>query len=165
MPNPKKRHVDDRPSADGPGPNPPWTVVPGRREDATALAALLVSGAASRWDARAVLAEFDHRDARIWQAEAETLEGALFARWMVDALHVFNIAVRAESRRRGVATALLARAMRASAREGDGAVLLEVGARNGGAIDFYTARGFVVVGRRPRYYPDGEDAVLMTYTP
>ena len=35
-------------------------------------------------------------------------------------------------------------------------------ASNGAARGLYEASGFVVVGRRPRYYPGGEDALLMT---
>ena len=41
-------------------------------------------------------------------------------------------------------------------------VFLEVRAPNQPALGFYQSLGFVVAGRRPRYYPDPvEDAVLM----
>jgi len=39
-------------------------------------------------------------------------------------------------------------------------VLLEVRASNAAAQALYTAAGFVADGRRPGYYPDGEDALL-----
>ena len=41
-------------------------------------------------------------------------------------------------------------------------VLLEVRAGNPAARGFYRAQGFREVGRRPAYYTDGEDAVLLS---
>jgi ribosomal protein S18 acetylase RimI-like enzyme len=38
---------------------------------------------------------------------------------------------------------------------------LEVRASNEGAQAFYRKLNFVAVYRRPNYYPDGEDAVVM----
>ncbi len=40
-------------------------------------------------------------------------------------------------------------------------MLLEVSARNGGALAFYAAAGFTEIDRRHRYYRDGSDAVVM----
>jgi ribosomal-protein-alanine N-acetyltransferase len=40
-------------------------------------------------------------------------------------------------------------------------LVLEVRASNAPAIRFYQGFGFVEVGRRKRYYKDGEDARLM----
>jgi ribosomal protein S18 acetylase RimI-like enzyme len=42
---------------------------------------------------------------------------------------------------------------------------LEVRADNAGALALYHAHGFLEAGRRPRYYADGADAVLMTRPP
>ena len=39
---------------------------------------------------------------------------------------------------------------------------LEVRARNRGAFEFYAALHFEVVGSRPRYYRDGDDALLLS---
>jgi len=41
-------------------------------------------------------------------------------------------------------------------------VTLEVRERNTPAIALYRGLGFSVAGRRPRYYGDGEDALIMT---
>lgn len=38
---------------------------------------------------------------------------------------------------------------------------LEVRAANAGAQALYAALGYEVLGRRPRYYSDGEDALIM----
>ena len=40
-------------------------------------------------------------------------------------------------------------------------MLLEVSARNTGALAFYGAEGFTEIARRRRYYRDGADAVVM----
>jgi ribosomal-protein-alanine N-acetyltransferase len=40
-------------------------------------------------------------------------------------------------------------------------MFLEVSATNDAARRLYDGAGFVEVGRRPRYYADGTDAVLM----
>ena len=61
---------------------------------------------------------------------------------------VLNLAVHPASRRRGIARALLARAL--AGRSGD--VYLEVRESNAAAIAFYASSGFVTAGRRPKYY-------------
>lgn len=38
---------------------------------------------------------------------------------------------------------------------------LEVRAKNSAAVALYEGLGFTLVGRRKRYYPDSEDALLM----
>ncbi|NVN31455.1 ribosomal-protein-alanine acetyltransferase, partial [Endobacter medicaginis] len=40
-------------------------------------------------------------------------------------------------------------------------LFIEVAAGNGPAIALYRGCGFVEVGRRRRYYPDGDDALVM----
>jgi ribosomal-protein-alanine N-acetyltransferase len=141
-----------------------WHVSPAEPKEAEAYAVVLAAGGASSWDARMVAEEFAHPDARIWCVRDAVLRGVIFARLIDGALHVFNLAVQAESRRQGVARALLAQAVEVAAQQGRGELLLEVGADNAAALGFYEAVGFVVVGMRPRYYPGGEDAVLMTFT-
>ena len=80
-------------------------------------------------------------------------------RYLADELHVTTLAVRPERRRRGYASALLEAALGAfpEARR----VYLEVRPTNAPAISLYERLGFVVTGRRRRYYGD-EDALLMT---
>jgi len=53
---------------------------------------------------------------------------------------------------------LLERARAARAERAD----LEVRAGNAAAIALYASEGFVPVGRRRRYYGNGEDALLMS---
>jgi ribosomal-protein-alanine acetyltransferase/tRNA threonylcarbamoyl adenosine modification protein YeaZ len=80
--------------------------------------------------------------------------------------HLGNLAVVPETRRRGVATALLLDLL-ARVREGDVDTLtLEVRASNFAAQALYRAHGFRLAGLRRGYYSDtGEDALLMEWSP
>jgi ribosomal-protein-alanine N-acetyltransferase len=76
-------------------------------------------------------------------------------------LEVYNIAVDAAARRRGLARKLLARVLALAAESGLETALLEVRRNNAPAIRLYEALGFVPTGVRPRYYQDtGEDALI-----
>ncbi|EIE26453.1 acyl-CoA N-acyltransferase [Coccomyxa subellipsoidea C-169] len=76
-------------------------------------------------------------------------------------LQVMALAVSAKSRRRGIGQLLLRELLDISRRQGDFIAMLEVKASNHGALLMYSKLGFDEVGRRPRYYSDGEDALLL----
>lgn len=80
---------------------------------------------------------------------------------VVDVAELQRIAVDAEHRRSGVASALLDACVEAARAGGANRLLLEVREDNRGALSFYAARGFTEVDRRPRYYRDGATAVVM----
>ncbi len=88
--------------------------------------------------------------------------GYLEAHAVVDELHVMGLAVDPAWRRRGIASALLRRGLALAAARGATAAHLEVRASNTAARRFYARFGFVAAGRRPRYYPNGEDALLLS---
>jgi ribosomal-protein-alanine N-acetyltransferase len=91
-----------------------------------------------------------------------TVVGYLFSMWLFDEMHVNKIAVAETERRKGIADALMARCF-AFAREHDvRTISLEVRQSNRGAQDFYRHLHFRAAHVRPRYYPDGESAVVMT---
>ncbi|MEQ4548076.1 GNAT family N-acetyltransferase [Nocardioides kribbensis] len=78
-----------------------------------------------------------------------------------DPAELQRIAVAADRRRGGLASALL-EAVAALAREaGAERLLLEVREDNAGARAFYAARGFGEIARRSRYYRDGTAAVVL----
>jgi ribosomal-protein-alanine N-acetyltransferase len=115
------------------------------------------------WSEAAFAEEFGVPEASLWVARdaAGEVRGYLAARRVLDEVHVLSLAVEPAFRRRGAATALL-RAALASERAGGARLAgLEVRAGNGAALSFYARHGFRPVGRRRRYYPDGEDAVLL----
>lgn len=99
-----------------------------------------------------------------WVAEDGTgVVGFLFARVAVDEMEILNVAVAPAARERGAGSALLAAAVDHGRREHATRIFLEVRESNVRARRFYERRGFVVTGRRPRYYhhPE-EDALVMT---
>jgi ribosomal-protein-alanine N-acetyltransferase len=76
--------------------------------------------------------------------------------------HVVSIAVLPEYRRRGIATALMLRAMDTMKNKyGASEVYLEVRVSNEPAIRLYEKLGFTKVRILRGYYLDGEDAYLM----
>ncbi|MBI5623469.1 MAG: ribosomal protein S18-alanine N-acetyltransferase [Elusimicrobia bacterium] len=72
-----------------------------------------------------------------------------------------SIVIRPEAQGRGLGRDLLAGAAAEARSSGCSKLSLEVSAANGRALGFYEAAGFKAVGRRPKYYGDGSDAVLM----
>jgi ribosomal-protein-alanine N-acetyltransferase len=78
-----------------------------------------------------------------------------------DIAELQRIAVGEGHRRTGVASALLARVVEATARTEADRLLLEVREDNRGAIAFYARQGFTEIDRRPRYYADGTTAVVL----
>jgi [ribosomal protein S18]-alanine N-acetyltransferase len=83
--------------------------------------------------------------------------------WRVaDEIHLHNIAVRRDLRRKGIAKMILTDAMRRSRLEGARWVTLEVRQSNVPAQMMYHNFGFSVKGVRPGYYTDTrEDALIM----
>lgn len=76
-------------------------------------------------------------------------------------VHVRNLAVAPERRRRGLGSRLLIASLRQYQEQGFDRARLEVRHSNRGAIDLYRGHDFEIVGREPHYYGDGEDAVIM----
>lgn len=75
--------------------------------------------------------------------------------------HVMNVAVRADHTRRGIARRLLIEAFADAIARGVAHLTLEVRVSNEPARHLYQQLGFGPVGLRPRYYPDGEDALIL----
>ena len=91
------------------------------------------------------------------------LAGFIISRLVAGELHVNNVAVRPESRRRGIGVQLLEAVLEWARSRGAGMALLEVRAGNKAAQALYSRCGFQVVGRRPSYYSRPvEDALLMS---
>jgi len=90
--------------------------------------------------------------------------GMILARIAADEAEVLTLAVVPEARRRGVGTRLLDTAMRLAGARGARTAFLEVSVGNTAAIALYARAGFTPVGRRPRYYADGTDALVLRRT-
>ncbi len=115
---------------------------PGERWDASAMAGLLaMPGAFGLLDARG---------------------GMLLARSAGGEAEILTLAVVSHARRRGLARALLDRAL---AMLGDVPLFLEVSPGNAAALALYGAAGFKPCGRRRDYYGAGQDALLLRRQP
>jgi ribosomal-protein-alanine N-acetyltransferase len=87
--------------------------------------------------------------------------GMLLARVTADEAEVLTLAVAPQARRQGVATALLTGAMAEAQVRTARSMVLEVAVGNAAARALYALAGFVESGRRPRYYVDGGDALIL----
>ncbi|MFO7961209.1 MAG: GNAT family N-acetyltransferase [Nitriliruptoraceae bacterium] len=135
------------------------------QRDLPALAALPGLSAST---CRRLAAEVSRAEARpagdtivLVAAHADEVLGAAFGLLQVDDGHVVDLAVAPSARRRGIGRRLLGTLATELRTRGARALTLEVRAGNLGALALYRGAGFVVEGRRRRYYPDGEDALLL----
>jgi ribosomal-protein-alanine N-acetyltransferase len=77
-------------------------------------------------------------------------------------VHITTLAVHPKFHRRGVGRKLLEHCLDTARHRGCYMATLEVRESNVAAQRLYADYGFVVTGRRRRYYRDGEDALIMT---
>jgi ribosomal-protein-alanine N-acetyltransferase len=85
--------------------------------------------------------------------------GFLLLRVAADEAEILTIGV--VDRRRGAGRALMHAAIAAARANGAIRMFLEVAAQNTAARGLYAALGFTEAGRRPAYYEDGGDALLL----
>lgn len=84
--------------------------------------------------------------------------------WKVlDQIHINNLAIRPDYRRRGLARQLLVRVMEEAVRLGAPTATLEVRRSNDAARELYQSAGFKLAGVRTSYYTNPiEDALILT---
>ena len=83
--------------------------------------------------------------------------------WLVhDEVHILNVAVAPEQRRKGIARMLMLETEKRAHQASATLMTLEVRRSNQGALDLYREFDYRAVGVRPNYYVDeGEDAIVM----
>jgi ribosomal-protein-alanine N-acetyltransferase len=85
--------------------------------------------------------------------------GVLVLRVVADEAEILTIGV-IETRRR-LGTDLMQAAIGRAKNLGAAAMYLEVAAGNAAALGLYQSLGFAPAGRRAKYYPNGDDAVIL----
>ena len=100
--------------------------------------------------------------ARSSEAGRDIILGFILYQQVLDEVHILNIAIHPEFRRKGLASEMLAfvlqRVIRLEAKD----VYLDVRASNKAAKKLYKKFGFTPIGLRKGYYREvGEDAVVM----
>lgn len=104
------------------------------------------------------------QDARAGGLAAGSIIGYLVFWVVYDEVHILNVAVAPEARRRRVASAAIGALIERAARNQMSFLTLEVRRHNQGARLLYESLGFIMVGARPGYYADtGEDAMILSY--
>ena len=126
----------------------------------------------SRWGWAAYYAELHSgnrelmlvaRPVRASIVESGPIAGYIVARETAGELHINNVAVRPEYRRRGIGVALLERVIHEACLRKANTAFLEVRSANLAAQALYEKCGFRAIARRANYYSEPrEDAVVMS---
>lgn len=134
--------------------------------DLPALVALEQANFSLPWSETGFQYELDSEDAAFTVAElAGELVGFIILHRAADEGEIYNIAVREDCRRLGIADRLMTDALHYAAAWRLCRVLLEVRQSNAPARALYRKHGFTVLGMRPNYYDDPrEDAMIMELT-
>jgi ribosomal-protein-alanine N-acetyltransferase len=96
-------------------------------------------------------------------ASHDVLWASALGRLAADEAELHSIAVRPARRREGLGRRLLEDFLGLARGMGARSVWLEVRASNEPALRLYRSMGFHTTGRRPHYYADGEDALLLVW--
>jgi len=145
-------------------------IVPMNEHDLLEVVEIEETTGLSQWGWEAYRAELERPEAVMLVARraapddsARSVVAYIASRINVDELHINNIGVREESRRRGLGRTLLGAALDAGASRGARLAVLEVRAGNAAAQALYRGFGFEVVGERRNYYKSPvENALVMT---
>lgn len=118
------------------------------------------------WTRAMFLREFQNPDVSyiyVVRADREAVV-AYCSCWLVsDELHINNVAVRPEWRRRGVGRALLRHILHEAGQRGAHRATLEVRQSNDAARTLYAGLGFEVAGVRASYYTNPEEDALILW--
>ncbi|MCF6178865.1 MAG: ribosomal protein S18-alanine N-acetyltransferase [Geopsychrobacter sp.] len=116
------------------------------------------------WTQKQFLQELQSTYSRLDLLFADGQLSGYLCYWIVAGeMHIVNIATQPAFRRRGVAHRLLDHALCLAKQNNVESACLEVRTGNLGAIALYRSFGFVDDCVRPKFYSDGEAALLMSY--
>ena len=114
------------------------------------------------WTFGKLSGELDYSDRSWWLARKDGIIAGCAGGQVVDGeLCIFNVCVKPSLRREGIASLLLERVATDAQGLGADSITLEVRASNCAAINLYKKLGMEELGKRPHYYHDGEDAIIM----
>jgi len=89
------------------------------------------------------------------------ITGFIVARRLREEAEVLNLAVRPETRKKGIGGVLLQAAVEELRHRGVTRIYLEVRESNTRAKSFYQKHGFAVTGVRPKYYREPDEAAIL----
>lgn len=133
-----------------------------RREDLDVLLDIERRSFDVPWTPGEMEEEFDLAYSRFWVAEQDGRVVAFGVHWLIAGeSQLADIAVHPAFHRRGLGRRMMQKLLDDARGMGMAKMTLEVRADNAAAIDLYLKLGFVETSRRPRYYEDRHEAVLM----
>jgi [ribosomal protein S18]-alanine N-acetyltransferase len=141
-----------------------WLIREMRFDDVDTVVELEKRIFSSPWSAELFRYEVENSSKTIYLVAEEdgNLTGYMGAQLYGKEVHVTNMAVQPETRRSGLATALLLECIRRALERDARWLTLEVRRGNEEAQCFYRGFGFEEMGLRHAYYTDsGEDAIIM----
>jgi [ribosomal protein S18]-alanine N-acetyltransferase len=140
-------------------------VEPLQPDHVPAVAAIERASSPAPWSEGLFRGEFDvPAPTRTWLVAldgTDTVVGFAGVMYVDDEAHVMNIAVAPTVRRLGVGRRLLGGLVEAALGVGARHLTLEVRTSNDAALALYRRFGLAPAGVRRRYYPDGEDALVL----
>ena len=109
--------------------------------------------------------DYSHNLVARWlDGESKRVAGYVVFWDVTDEIHLLDLAVHADFRRRGIAKAFIKRVIEAGLQMGCKRIFLDVRESNKEALRLYRNFGFKEIGLRKRYYKDGENAIVMSTT-
>ena len=116
------------------------------------------------WSRQSIEAELDNETSLFYVAvEDGQVVGYIGMSFVLDEGYIYNVAVKADSRKNGVGSALIQTLVTHCRKNNFAFLTLEVRESNAPARSLYEKFGFIKVGERKNYYSDPtENAVLMT---
>ena len=145
---------------------------PMRQDDLEQVGAIDRMSFSIPWPKKAFQYELnDNPRSTQWVAEANTpgrknqVVGVIVSWLIMDEVHIATLAIHPNHRDKGIAQRLILVTLQEAVKKGARQATLEVRANNIPAQELYHRFGFIVAGRRVRYYRDNnEDALIMTAT-
>lgn len=137
-----------------------------KAEDIESIRALEIEAFGFTWEHEVFLKELQRPDCLFTVAQVqEEAVGMASLNWILDEVHLMSIAVAPEWRGKGLARQLLGENLAFCQLLDLRWMTLEVKWDNPPALALYKSYGFTTVGKRKKYYRDGQDARIMWSSP
>ena len=116
------------------------------------------------WSRQSIESELENKTSVFYTAlEDDEVAGYIGMSTVLDEGYIFNVAVSAKHRKKGIGSALIQELVTYGKKNNFCFLTLEVRESNENARSLYSKFGFIKVGERKNYYSDPvENAVLMT---
>ena len=132
-------------------------------KDIETIAPILFDEFDTFWSSNILKKELESDNSFLFVAKYDDEIVGFASIWCVlEEAHLTNIVIKRAYRKRGFATEFLSYLFEFCKNSGMNTLTLEVNSHNQPAFLLYKKLGFTVVGKRPNYYSNNQDAILMT---